>query len=89
MVMNGAITHSCMQAMEALSSENPVEQLQASIEYTSRLVEVTAGRTVSLLPADLWVANVVLDRVVSIQEENIGQNATIETRPDEVCKFSS
>lgn len=68
--------------MEALSSEDPLEQLQASIEYTSQLVEVTAGRTVSLLPADLWVANVIIDQVVSIQEENFGQ---FDVRPDEVC----
>ena len=74
-----------MQAMEALSSEDPMEQLQASMEYTSQLVGATAGRTVSLLPADLWVANVIIDQVVRIQEENV---ATTDARPDEVCMLN-
>ena len=59
--------------MAAFSSTDPVELLQASMEYSSQLVDATAGRTVSLLPADLSVTNVILDQIVSIQE---GQNAT-------------
>lgn len=79
-----------MQAMEALSSESLMDQLQASIEYTSQLVDATTGRTVSLLPADLWVANVILDLVVSIQEETVSsQNESIITNPDEVCKTNN
>ena len=80
----------CMQAMEALSSEDPMEQLQASMEFTSQLLEATAQHTVSLLPADLWVANVVLDNVVNIQEDIVRQNGTVNGayRPDEVCYLS-
>lgn len=72
--------------MEALSSEDLAEQLQASIEYSSQLVDATSGRSDSLLPADLWVANVIMDQVVSVQEENIRQSEPIVANLDEVSQ---
>ena len=69
--------------MEALSSEDPVELLEASVMVTSQLATATSDRITSLLPSDIQTTNAILDQVINILVENPGTmavNGTVEVK---------
>ena len=78
------LTH-IMQAMELLSSQDPAEQLEASVVVTSQLSDSTNDRTAPLLPSDIQTANIIIDQVINILEENTG--AMAGSGEDEVCVY--
>lgn len=69
--------------MEALSLDDPLELLAASVEVTSQLADATSG-TRSLLPTDLQTTNVVLTQVIAILENSTDILTEIDAQPDEV-----
>lgn len=78
-----------LQATEALSSNDSVELLQASVEVTSQLAEATSDRTVSLLPTDLQTTNAILNQVVDILEDSIEIATSTGIGQDEVCDYKN
>lgn len=71
--------------MIALSVEDPVELLEASVEVTSQLEEATNERTTSLLPTDLQTTNSILNQVVGILENSVEMiSGDTDLEPDEV-----
>ena len=73
----------CMQARELLSSQDPMELLEASILITSKLAEATSYHTTSLFPSDIQTTNVIVDLINDVLEEENEAIAGIGI--DEVC----
>lgn len=70
--------------MEALSLEDPVELVEASMAVTAQLEESTTDRTLSLLPSDLQTTNSIIDQVISVLENNTETLMSSDEEPDGV-----
>ena len=75
----------CMQARELLSSQDPMELLEASVLITSKLAEATSYHTTSLFPSDIQTTNVIVDLINDVLEEENEAIAGIGI--DEVCIY--